>query len=163
MTKPVLQALVLADQLYQDKDTGKMVIAGTFTKYIVSQQKRETDGTEVEKEDEKREQLPQIGNMPIIGKSGSPFAYVCLTEIREEANLELRYVDLSDNTVLIKVDLNVRCKDPLQAVELKIPLPQLPCRHFGAYALELLCEDELLGSWRVTVTSAEDLPEREKT
>jgi hypothetical protein len=73
VTKPVLQALVLADQLYQDKDTDKMVIAGTFTKYIVSQQQGET---EVEKRNEESEPLPQIGNMPIIGKSGSPFVTV---------------------------------------------------------------------------------------
>lgn len=163
MTKPVLQALILADQLYQDKDTGKMVIAGTFTKYIVSEQKRETEVVEVEKQNEESEPLPQIGNMLIIGKSGSPFAYICLTDVREEANLELRYVDLTDNTALMKADLNVRCNDPLQAVELKIPLPQLPCPHVGAYALELLYDDELLGSWRLTVTSVGDLPKREKT
>ena len=163
MTKPVLQALVLADQLYQDKDTGKMVIAGTFTRYIVSPQERETEVAEVGKENEESERIPQIGNMPIIGKSSSPFVYICLTDVRGEANLELRYVDLTDNTALMKADLNVRCKDPLQAVELKVPLPQLPCPHFGAYALELLYDDELLGSWRVTVTSVGDLPKREKT
>ena len=35
MPKPVLQALVLADHVYQDKTTGKMVIAGTFNRLHV--------------------------------------------------------------------------------------------------------------------------------
>jgi len=159
VTKPVLQALLLADHIYQDRDTGKMVIAGTFTGVAVSQRNKEQESAEVDKENQASELPPQLGNTPLIGQIGSPYAYICLTDMREEANLELRFVDLTDSTALFRVDLNVQCKNPLQAVELKIPLPKLPMPHFGAYSFELLCEDELLGSWRVTMTSVEDLAE----
>ncbi len=40
MTKPVLQALVLADHIYQDKITGKKIIAGTFNRVCFSRMKR---------------------------------------------------------------------------------------------------------------------------
>ena len=34
MPKPVLQAMVLADHVYQDRQTGKYIIAGTFSQII---------------------------------------------------------------------------------------------------------------------------------
>jgi hypothetical protein len=40
MPKPVLQALVLADHVYQDKITGKKIIAGTFNRVCFTRMKR---------------------------------------------------------------------------------------------------------------------------
>lgn len=40
MPKPVLQARVLADHIYQDKVTGKKVIAGTFNRVCFTRMKR---------------------------------------------------------------------------------------------------------------------------
>jgi hypothetical protein len=44
--------------------------------------------------------------------------------------------------------------DRLTNVELALPLPELPISEAGIYALEVLCEGAVLGSWRVV---AEDL------
>ena len=46
--------------------------------------------------------------------------------------------------------MEVACDDPLATVELVLPVPPLP-RTPGHYALELLYENELIGSHRVTV------------
>jgi hypothetical protein len=84
-------------------------------------------------------------------KAGSPSAYISMTEVIGEMPFVLRYVDLQDNNVLMKCDFKVACKDPLETVEIAVPLPELPTPHQGVYALELLCGDELMGSMRVTV------------
>lgn len=170
MTKPVLQALVLADKIYQDKATNKMVIAGTFTSLI--RFKRPT--TEPEQNEDASDESANNADTPstlaaenepnqtlarlpthLLGQAGSPSVYVCLTDIRGSTALELRYVDLSTDAVLLKCKLNVNCTDPLRSVELNIPLPELPHPHFGVYSLELLHADELLGSWRVTFLEVE--------
>ena len=39
MPRPLLQALLVADHVYQDKDTGKKVIAGTFNSLSISKAK----------------------------------------------------------------------------------------------------------------------------
>ena len=38
MPKPLLQALILADHVYQDAQTGKKVIAGTFNQLFFFRQ-----------------------------------------------------------------------------------------------------------------------------
>lgn len=44
--------------------------------------------------------------------------------------------------------------DRLSNTELVLPLPTLPILEAGVYAVQVLCEGEILGSWRVV---AEDL------
>ncbi len=48
MPKPVLQALVLADHVYQDKSTGKKIIAGTFNRVCFSRRKRPAEQPDFE-------------------------------------------------------------------------------------------------------------------
>ena len=74
--------------------------------------------------------------------------------------MHLRYVDLQTDKVLIDADLQVHCDDPLQTRELVVPLPPLPKPAPGVYALELLCEEEPLGSLRVTVDERPAAPAR---
>jgi hypothetical protein len=47
----------------------------------------------------------------------------------------------------------VRCEDRLATVELAIPLLPLPIVK-GVFALEVLCEGELLGSHKIVVDEA---------
>jgi hypothetical protein len=65
---------------------------------------------------------------------------------------------LRHNVPLIQADLKVQCGDPLRAVELAIPMPPLPTPHEGEYSLELLFEEEMLGSWRILVVSEDSTP-----
>ena len=186
MPKPVLQALVLADHVYQDRATGKFVIAGTFNRVFVF--KRETRPNEPPRPSPESESFlppgaaagaepslppessampqpplshepPQNAGQPFnnlrkltpreICTVGSPWAYISLTEIHGTIPLELRYVDLADNSVMLRVELPVKSNSPLDTVEVVVQLPVLPMPHPGTYALELLSNNEPLGAHRI--------------
>jgi hypothetical protein len=151
--KPVLQALVLADNVYQDKFTGKKVIAGTFNQLGFFESKAASPTPE-ESPGKLRPLAPHE-----VRRVGSPTAYISLTEIREPVELELRYVDLSNNAVLLAANLRAACDNPLNTVEAIVPLPPLPTPHAGGYALELLWDNELLGSLRITAVESPETPE----
>ncbi len=172
MTAPVLQALLVADQIYQDQSTGKFVICGIFgTIFFVPHDSEaptvpssthpaagaeegsggggvvaDGGGTKVP-----AGQTPAQQPMPLnrLIRAGSPYAYVSLTEIRGQRSFALRYVDLNENTVIFTFEFKVDCRNPLETVQLSLPLPPLPVPHEGVFVLELLCEGELLGSHRI--------------
>jgi hypothetical protein len=142
VTTPVLQALLLADHVYQDRGTGKHVVAGIFS------------GMGFIPKGARPKQPPGDGSaVPArsLIRAGSPFAYLSLTEVHGLKTIELRYVDLSTNDVLLSTTFQVKCNDPLETVEVALPLPSLPAPHAGVFALELLCEGTWLGSHRVKV------------
>jgi hypothetical protein len=87
-------------------------------------------------------------------QSGSPFAYMSLTEIRGRTPLLLQLVNLQDDTQLFRSDLWVECHDPLYTVEITVPLPPISPPQAGIYALELLYNNELLGALRIVVEDA---------
>ncbi|HEX4000952.1 MAG TPA: hypothetical protein VHX65_20575 [Pirellulales bacterium] len=141
--KPVLQALVIADHVYEDKSTGKKVIAGTFNQIFFNSPL--VAGTP--------HQAGAGTGTPVHSgrQAGSPYAYISLTDIHTSARLLLRFVYLSDNppTAIFQTAIEVRSLDPLQTVELTAALPALPINREGVYAFEILFEDELLGSFRI--------------
>lgn len=148
MATPILQALLLADHVYQDRSTGKHVICGVFnTVYFIPEEQRQAKADA--SQGGAGESLT-VSAMELM-RAGSPFAYLSLTEIQGSKKFELRYVDLSENTALFSTSFGVRSQDPLQTVEIVIPLPSLPAPREGAFALELLCDNELLGAHRVLV------------
>ena len=131
---PTLQALVLADHVYQDVMTGKKVIAGTFNRLYVSE-----FGTNV-----------NFGTIT--------YAFICVTNVEEVVPLELRYVDLSDNSVLLRAaGIEVASKDRFLSNELIVQVPPFPLPHAGVYAFEVHANDKLIGSLRIKV---EKLPEK---
>ena len=81
---------------------------------------------------------------------GSPYVYVCLTELREKTRFVLRYVSLEEDKAHFETHFSIDCADPLRTVEVVLPMPMLPCVA-GVHALELLCDDEPIGSYRVIV------------
>lgn len=123
--KPILQALILADQIYTDV-SGKRIIAGTFNKLISSE-------------------LPSV-------LSRNTFAYLSFTETRGETAFQLRYVDLSTSKVLLETaTIKFISPGPLESVEIAIEVPPFPMPHAGAFAFEVHCAGELLGSQRMTI------------
>lgn len=122
---PRLQALVLADHIYQDAATGKKVVAGTFNRLWA-------------------ETFPTQFGRPT-------FAYVSLTEIRGKVTVSLRYVDNQDLSVLMETKLAIEGDDPLETLEVGIPVPGFPMPHPGSYSFELHANGEKLGSMRVNV------------
>lgn len=139
--KPIVQALVLAERVYQDV-TGKKIIAGTFNRVaIVSAShlggERESAGGGTERF--------LVGGM----HGGSPYAYISLTDVVDGTELTLQFVNLSKNKVLLELALVVHIQDRLETVEIVSPLPVLPIQEPGTYAFEVLCEGEILRSYRI--------------
>jgi len=140
VVKPILQALVLAERVYEDKSTGTKIICGVFNKLICRQKEKSTS----------EEEQALKGASPLVRQVGSPTAYINLTGIHGQTPLELRYVSLKTQEVLFRVEFSVTCNDPLPSIEIILPLPMLPIPHPGVYALELIWNDELVGSCRIT-------------
>ena len=155
--KPVLQALVLAEHVYDDSLSGKKIIAGTFNTVLFSKRSmvRETEVRETAQPDGAK-QAVIAGGM----HSGSPFAYVSLTDVVEKPQLLCQFVNLTKNQVLFGNQITVDCEDRLATVELILPLPSLPISEEGFYAFELVCEGEILGSCRIKATELKP-PENE--
>jgi hypothetical protein len=141
--KPVLQALLLADQVYQDKVSGKTIVAGIFGVLHKIKQDNPT-------ESESNEGLRRIDPRQ-FRKAGSPTCYISLTSVRGTLPLELRYLDLADNSMLWTLSFEITYADPVGTVEIIVPTPILPTPHGGSYVLELLTENELIGSHRISV------------
>jgi hypothetical protein len=87
-------------------------------------------------------------------QSGSPFAYLSLTELRGAMSFCLQLVNLEDDSQLFRSDLRVECHNPLLTVEVTVPLPPISPPQAGIYALELLWNNEILGSLRIIVEDA---------
>jgi len=151
LVKPVLQALVVADHVYEDR-SGKKIIAGTFNTYWFSKKPpiREVQQPSGEK------QHVLLGGM----RSGSPFAYVSLTDVCDGTVLTIQFVDLTRNVVLFTTKPTIRIAERVATIELVFPLPELPIQQAGVYALEVVCENEILGSYRITAQSLDEKKEQ---
>jgi hypothetical protein len=143
--RPVLQALVLAEHAYTAND-GKKIIAGTFHGIKFS---RKPPVVEVEMPDGTKQFRVQGGM-----HGGSPYAYLSLTDVCENTILSLQFTFLTKNEALFKTDIKIDCKNRLDTVEIILPLPPLPIKEPGIYALEVLSDGEIIGSSRIT---AEDV------
>lgn len=125
---PVLKAFVLADHIYTDAETGKRVIAGTFSNIWAAK-------------------FPSM-HVPC-------HAFIVLTEFVGRASLQLRYVRLSDNRVLMQSGkVEIECDDALAALDLAMAIPGIPLPEPGDYGFECYVADSLIGIVRVRVVSA---------
>lgn len=133
--KPVLQALVLAEHVYQDK-TGKHIIAGTFNALQLKEKTPAQTGT---------------GERPMLkgGQPGSPYAYISLTDVCNGTKLTLQFISLTRNHVIFETHIEVECFDRLATVEIVAALPHLSVSEPGVYAFEVVCEEEVIGSHRI--------------
>jgi hypothetical protein len=123
---PVLQAIVLCDCVYTDARTGKKVIAGTFNTLW-------------------GHEFPTVFSRPT-------YVYLCLTEVHAQTTVQLRYVDLDKNDVLLGLDgLEISANSPLEAVELAVEVPPLPMPHAGVFAFEVHCLGSIVGTVRIHV------------
>lgn len=138
--RPVLQALVLAEHVYQDV-TGKMIIAGTFNTVVFSRQKL----SRCVKSEKGEQYLLVPGGM----HSGSPYAYVSLTDVCDGTELKFQFVNLSKNYVILEKSIVLNPGNRLDTVEFSLPLPRLDIDEEGLYSFEVLCEGEILGAHRI--------------
>lgn len=129
--KPLIQALLLADNVYTDAETGKRIISGVFDRITLVE-------------------IP--GHYSQVS-----CVYVSLTAVRGDIDVMLRYVDLeSDETLMEHGPKKLTSDDPLASLDFSAPMPPLPVPHEGVFALEVHVGDELIGMVRITATQAED-------
>jgi len=95
---PVLQALVLAEHVYEDK-LGSKIIAGTFNSVII----RKRNAPQPIIDGEGNAVVDGEGNRAASitsGSSGAPWVYISLTDVCENTELVLQFVSLTKNKVL---------------------------------------------------------------
>jgi hypothetical protein len=156
---PRVQAILIADHVYEDRATGKKVVAGIFDKlaFIVPEQLQERIAEQL-----KEKGIEDAGQIVPGGmESGSPTAYIRLTDVRGEQAFVARYVYVNEEQVLFTTSFRINSTDPLQAVDVVLPLPRLPSDKAGTFALELVWNDDVIGSHRIIVKEI-SLPERDE-
>lgn len=124
VTPPVLVALLLCDQVIDDRLTNKKSAIGLFNAIVVP-----TLPTRV----------PQVSVM------------ATLTEIRTRCPLELRLLRDTDNQMLMRSQGFVDSPGMLAIADLVFSLHGVMFDRAGQYAFELLCDDQLLGRRRFHV------------
>jgi hypothetical protein len=141
--KPVLQALVLAERIYEDK-SGKKIICGTFNGLLIGQ----LPLPEHENPDGSRTKLVPGGT-----DLGCPAAYISLTDLVEGTELVLQFVNVTKNQVIFQTGFKVNVQDRLATVEIVAPLPPIAqyVQEVGTFSLDVLCDNEILGSHRLLV------------
>jgi hypothetical protein len=139
--KPVLQALVLAERIYEDK-SGKKIIAGTFNQILLDH----IPDSEIAVPDGSGRQLIHGGT-----DAGSPSAYISLTDVIDGTEITLQFVNVSKNKTLLEATFRLDSTDRLATVEIIAPLP--PLRQIavepGTYSLDIVWNGEILGSHRL--------------
>lgn len=122
---PVLQALVLADHIYTE-ESGKRIICGTFSQIWCSR-------------------FPAFLERPT-------WAFVVLADAIGIAILQLRFVHLKDNRVLMQSpEIRIRSENRLMPIDLAIQIPPFPLPEEGAYGVECYVDKTLIGSVRLQV------------
>ncbi len=137
MTDPIpaddtrLQALLLADHIYRDQDSGKYVVAGVFHQMNVNKFPSNFSRT--------------IGIFAsIYGLTG-------------KAAIDIEFVDLLDEEVLMSTNaMEIFCENPNSPVEFAIEVPPLPLPHPGQYLFRLIANGTLLGSTALNVNPVKE-------
>ena len=126
--KTRVQALLLADHVYTDAETGKKVIAGVFS---------------------------ELWNREFPNRfTRTACVYVLVTDIRGTAAFEIRYVDNTDLAVLAtSPTLEISAQDPFVPVDFYIRLPPFPMPHPGSFSFELHADGEKIGEVRLLIHS----------
>lgn len=75
--------------------------------------------------------------------------FCSLRDVRGCVRLQLQYIDLKDDGLLIDQPLSVEQDEPLGTVILAVNLKQIPVPHTGAYVWRLLWENQEIGSSKI--------------
>lgn len=131
--RPYMQALLLADHIYRDVDTGKYVIAGTFHHLGVSA-------------------IPTA-----FGRSIGVF--ISLRGIEGKVQIRLEWQNADQQEVLMNTpSFEIACENPNLPVEFAIEVPPLPLPYSGHYLFRLFVDGVMLG----TTTLMVHMPESER-
>ena len=133
--KPVLQAFIIADDVYQGVNHRKFTIVGTFN--MISAAK-----------------FPSMFHKPTK-------AYINIAELRQDSDVTLRYVDLSDFNVLFESPkFPVKKGENNRNIEVIIDIPPFPIPHPGGFNLELWINDDLVSIAKIIVEKFPEKPDK---
>ena len=122
---PVVQAVVLADHVYQDRETGKYVVAGTFN---------------------------QLRGHEFPCELTTPVHLFCvLTSVSAPTAVSMRFVSSEEQIVMSSSAVTITCRDPQQTIEFALPVPSLRLPAPGWYRLVLFIDDTPRGFVRLEV------------
>lgn len=123
---PTLQALLVADHIYQDNGSGKYVIAGTFHQI-------------------------KVPAFPTT-LSRTVGVFVCVSGVEGDVDVGLEFLDSERGEVLIRSSsFGFHCEDPALPVEFAVEIPPLPLPRPGHYAMRLAANGIVLGEAPVIV------------
>lgn len=127
--------MVLADHIYTDV-SGKRVICGTISRLHVAE-------------------IPCLfGHVT--------YAFILLADIEGKFKLNLRFVHLKDNAVLLESQpLEFVSQDRLTPMDIVMQVPPFPIIEAGYYSLECWVEDHLVGSVRLQASLVRQENQRE--
>ena len=75
--------------------------------------------------------------------------YLNLTDVVDGTKLLLQFVNIGAQQPLFSTEIVLACKDRLATTEVVLALPMLPIAGKGTFAFEVMCEGELIGSYRI--------------
>lgn len=124
---PALHALVLADHVYRDEDSGKYVIAGTFHHVTVASFPADLQQT--------------------VG------VFVSLSGYEGEVDMRLEFADdATGETLMESPPFGLRSDDAGEPIQFAVEVPPLPLPRPGRYSLRCAANGALLGETALTVT-----------
>lgn len=152
--KPVLQALVLAERIYEDK-SGKKIIAGTFNGLLIGK----IEPKEIERNDGSKGRIVPGGT-----DLGCPSLFISLTDVVTGTELRLEVSNVTKNEVLFGTMFKIQQTDRLATVEIIAPLPPLGMyvRSAGIFSFDIIWNGEILGSHRLIVKEIEQPTQEER-
>lgn len=121
---PTLVSLLICDQVIDDRLSNKKSAIGLFNAVVMSR-------------------IPATLSQLVVMAS--------LTEIRQQALIELRIMRDSDNRVLFQAQQEIAAESPLATVDLVFALQGITIPSPDQYAAELGCQGALLGRRRFHV------------
>jgi len=125
---PVVRAILLADQVYQDQQTGKFVVAGTFDQIFVPE---------------------------FPGTHGSTSLYINLGDFHGSHELGVRLIRLEDGFEMGNSgSLEIQQDDRARHAEFHVRLPPMEFDRAGPYSIEVVWDGQLIGECRIQVAQA---------
>jgi uncharacterized protein DUF6941 len=113
---PSANALIIAERVFRDRDTGEWIIAGVFSKITV-------------------------GRLPAVHDRFDIFFQV--TNVSRPVDLRVR-IEHSDGIVLVDLGGPISSKNPLEVIEMAVQVRGLILEKPGKYFVELFSHEQLL-------------------
>lgn len=113
---PSVTSLLIAERVFRDRETGEWIIAGVFNTI-------------------------HVGELPTVHPRLE--AFFQLTNVRKNVDLHFR-VEHASGTVVLEFGGAVTASTPLQVVENRVVLKNVPFNRAGRHWVQLLSREEIL-------------------